>query len=125
MSELQAFCNSKKLKIESVMTGHDMPEGFDPYGYSYKVTLRYRGRRLTVPFFCGSMAGEPTAADVVSSLILDARCGEYDFDEFCRELGYDSDSRKAEKTWKACQAVAPKIRSLLGDDFEAFAEKEH
>jgi len=102
------------------MTDKPMPEGFDPHGYTWSVTLRYKGRQLTVPFYTGSLAGEPDAEGVLDCLLSDTSSGELDFESFCSELGYDADSRKAERTWKACQTMAPRVRRFLGDDFETF-----
>lgn len=92
---------------------------------NWRVTLTRKGRQLSVDYFGGGAVKDISAADVLYSLCLDARCGEYSFDEFCNELGYDSDSRAAEKVWKACKATAPKLHQFLGDDFEAYANAEH
>jgi hypothetical protein len=120
---LKALC--QRVKCEATMTDDPMPEGWAGHGGSaWKVQLRYKGRRLTVPFYTGSLAGEPDAEGVIDCLLSDAQAGDQDFDEFCSDMGYDNDSRKAEKTWKACQALAPKIRQLLGDDFETFLYAE-
>lgn len=92
----------------------------------YKVTLRYQGRSLTVPFFCGpAITDEPSAADVVSCLISDGCSGEQSFEEFCREFGEDPDSRKAEAAWKACAKTATRIRRFLGADYDEFAGASH
>jgi len=64
----------------------------------------------------------PTAAAVVYSLMSDGRAGELSFEEFCSEFGYDADSRRAEKIWKECKKIAPKIRKLLGAHFERVTE---
>lgn len=94
---------------------------------AWKVTLHFQGRQLTTDFRSGTgHNGEPpSAADVVSSLLLDADSGDRIFDDFCSDLGYDPDSRKAERIWKACRRMAPKIRRLLGEHFEAFQNAEH
>lgn len=55
----------------------------------------------------------PNAAEVLYSLLLDANCGNYRFDEFCREYGYDEDSREAYRTWEACQKIAHDVESLF------------
>ncbi len=57
---------------------------------------------------------------MLDCLLSDSQAGEQDFEEFCAEFGYDTDSRKAERTWKACRAQAPKVKRLLGEDFERF-----
>lgn len=50
------------------------------------------------------------------NFLSDAQLGLNTFEEFCSELGYDEDSRSAEKIWKACRMSAKKITTLgLGD----------
>lgn len=103
------------------MTNDPIPEGFSPGSHAWKVTLRYRGRQMTVPFYTGSMCGEVTAADVLHCLISDASSADNTFEDWCADFGYDSDSRKAERTYKACQRIAVKLNKLLGSDLEKFA----
>lgn len=107
-----------RVTIATKMTNERPPESFDPGASSWSVTLRFKGRRLTVPFYTGSLAGEPDAAGVLDCLISDTYAGEQDFDEFCAEYGYDTDSRKAEATWHACRREGHKVRRFLGDDFD-------
>lgn len=47
----------------------------------------------------------PDLKDVECSLVSDAECFESssDFDDFCANLGYSNDSRKAELIYKACK----------------------
>lgn len=44
--------------------------------------------------------------------VSDAISGTYTFEEFCGEFGYDTDSRKAEKTWKSCQKSSVKLKRI-------------
>lgn len=96
----------------------DMPAG----STHWKVTLRRKGKRLTVPFSMGAaLCREPTADDVLECLCSDA--GSYenaggDFEAWCSEYGYDADSRKAERTFKAVETQTKKLRQFLGDDYE-------
>ena len=46
----------------------------------------------------------------------DAISGEYDFAEFCGEFCFDEDSRKAYKTWKACQRANEKLSKIYDGD---------
>ena len=126
ISELEKVCDSLGIRAESQYGAVEVPEGWTPGTHPYKVTLRFGRRRLTVPFFMGpAHSKEPTAADVLSCIVSDARSGELDFDEFCGEFGYDADSRKAEQTWRACKAMAPRVRRFLGDAFERVEQAEH
>jgi hypothetical protein len=38
--------------------------------------------------------------------------GDYTFEEFCSELGYDTDSRTAEKIYKKCKKQLEKLNKI-------------
>jgi hypothetical protein len=141
-SELQRLCDGQrsepfvngrkqkapKMKIECVYGGNKEPCSWEGQHHPWRVTLSYRGHKLSVDFFQGmAHEKEPTAADVLSCLISDATSVENtrSFEEWCSDFGCDTDSRKAEKAFKACEAMVPKLRRLLGDDFDLFAKAEH
>lgn len=57
----------------------------------------------------------PSCEDVMDCLASDA-CGiknARNFADWCAEYGYDEDSRKAEKTYLACQAQHQQLRAFL------------
>jgi hypothetical protein len=127
-SELEKLCEKRRVKISSKYGGAKVPEGWTPGTHPWLVTLRYRGRSLTTPFFQGpAIEHEPTPADVLYCLLADVSGFENarSFEDWCGDYGYDTDSRKAEKTWKAIEKQVPKLRRLLGDDFDAFVGAEH
>ncbi len=65
----------------------------------------------------------PHKADVLHSLILDSSAVDQSFASWCNEYGYDSDSRKAESTYRACQENADKLsRVFSGAEIAALAE---
>lgn len=69
---------------------------------------------MTTPFRVG-MGIDPTevtAADVVCSVASDARYGRDGFEDFCSELGYDTDSRKAYATWEQCRAMVGRFEDF-------------
>ena len=93
----------------------DMPRGSS----HWKVTLRLGRRRIVVPFSQGpAICQEPTAADVLNCLASDAAGFENarSFEDWCSEYGYDTDSRKAEKTYKAVEKQSDQLKRLLADD---------
>lgn len=93
--------------------------------HPYRVTLTYQRRRLTVDFWMGSAhTKEPDAEGVLDCLLSDASTGEQSFEDFCADAGLDTDSRKAERMYKACAAIAPRLRRLLGDEYETFLYAE-
>ena len=59
----------------------------------------------------------PSIADVLSCLLLDASAIDAGtFEEWASECGYDTDSRKAEVTYRECVDHGLKLRAMLGDD---------
>lgn len=91
----------------------------------YHVTLRYKRRQYSFDFWQGqAITDDPTAEGCLECLLSDAQAGELDFEDFCREFGYDDDSRSAERTWRACGEVNMRLRELLGDDFDQFLYAE-
>lgn len=58
----------------------------------------------------------PELADVIASLVMDASVIDAStFEEWARDLGYDTDSRKAEATYRACLETALKLRNGVGE----------
>jgi len=94
--------------------------------HEYAITLRVGAQKFETPFYQGlAHKKEPDLKTVLSSLQLDARSGAEGFDDFCSELGYDPDSRKAEAIWKACRKTRDAMQKLLGDDFDSFMSAEY
>ena len=71
-----------------------------------------------------SDAIKPNAHDVLSSLCLDASVIDSGtFEEWAADMGYDTDSRSAEQTYRACLEIGLKMRNGLGDaQFRALRE---
>ena len=94
-----------------------------PKSHPWKVILRYNGRQLTTPFYTGEIK-DPTVQDVLYCLISDVQSIESTtgFEDWATNLGYDTDSRKAEKIYKGCCKEQKQIRRFLGNDFNTFAE---
>lgn len=101
-------------------------ESRDYTANGWRVTLWYRRRRLTVPFWTGSALGEPSAKDVLGCLFSDASIVESCADHFemCEELGM-TPSRETERTFSQMRAQTAKLRQLLGVDYDAIGEAIH
>jgi hypothetical protein len=96
---------------------------WDASASHWRCTLTYQGRRMSVQYHMGSAhKGKPDLLSVLGSLFLDASSGDVDFSDFCSEFGYDADSRKAEKTWKACASMHVRLHKLLGQDYDLIRE---
>lgn len=69
-----------------------------------------------VDFISGKSPILPDPLDVLHSLIMDASALDAGgFEEWARDYGYDTDSRKAEAIYRACLEIALKLRAGLGD----------
>ena len=85
---------------------------------------RYGFKQMTLFFSQGyGVEGVPTLESVLSCLISDSYCGS-SFQDFCENLGYDNDSRKAEKTFKAILKQTSKLKKLLDNKFNDLASCE-
>lgn len=77
-----------------------------------------KGRRAprSGGLFAGALIPEPSAADVLYTLVSDAGALDHPtFEDWAAELGYDTDSRKAEATYRACLEIGLKLRAAVGD----------
>ncbi len=91
-----------------------------------------KGKRVSLPWngkmsydeqqrLFRSRPSKPNVTDVMYCLVSDAQCADYgDFDDFCDNLGYDNDSREAERIHRACQDTFFKLRNMF--DFERLCE---
>lgn len=85
----------------------------------WKCVLKCGRRKMTLVFSMGygHNGAEPKLADVLDCLASDSATIDNadDFEQWCSELGYDPDSRKAERTYKVCAKQSEKFMRLLGD----------
>lgn len=66
-------------------------------------------RSMGMPIF-------PDFCDMLYSLSMDASAMDSrDFEDWCSEIGYDTDSRKAEAIYRACLEIGLKLRACLGE----------
>jgi hypothetical protein len=85
---------------------------------SHYACVIHRGKqRYTVPFSMGSAhMAEPTLLDVLECLVSDASGARETFESWCADYGMDTDSRKAERAYRACGKTARNLERLLGPD---------
>jgi hypothetical protein len=131
-TELERLCRQLDIEIEFEAGAHGPPPGAVMPPQQWRVTLRrinYGGnvRTLETDFFGGGKAPDPTVVDVLYCLVADAWgvTNVSSFEEWCNDLGYDSDSRKAEAVFKACEEQVDYVTDFLGEHFEDFAMSQH
>lgn len=95
----------------------DMPEG----STHWRVILAIGGRTLETPWSMGpALKDGPELISVLGALISDAAGYENarSFEEWCGDYGYDTDSRRAERTYNATAESAKALRRFLADEYE-------
>jgi hypothetical protein len=90
----------------------------------YKCLIHCGGRRATFYYSMGmSHEKEPELEGVLDCLASDVSsvvCARH-FEEWARDLGYDTDSRRAEAIYKSCLEITRKLKRIFVDE-NAFKE---
>ena len=117
--------DEESLEISSKLTG--TAEGFSAprqYNNVFAVTVTNGGIAETFEYHISVHDTEKgkkalTDEDHISAFYCflgDAISGGQSFEEFCADMGYDEDSRKAEKIWHECEKAPQKAENLsIGD----------
>lgn len=129
---LQDFIASNGItaEVKPVDTNPHLDDDRNPMDH-WRVTLRRPGHKMTVYFSMGRghNGKMPEAADVLDCLAsdsasianaqsawADAPAPRDPFTDWCSEYGYDTDSRKAYRTFKVCQRQADRLSKFLGSE---------
>jgi hypothetical protein len=120
MTTLRQFIAQHKISMsagwaDSNPNMADMPRGSS----HWKCVLRCCKRQMTVPFSMGpAHSKEPTVEDILSCCASDSATVENtrSFEDFADALGYDPDSRKAERIYEVCKRQAESLKRLLGPE---------
>lgn len=82
--------------------------------YCFPVTIRKDGKSMRVMFNQSIAQGStpPDEYDIITCITKD---DPGSFENFCSDFGYDTDSRSAEKTYKAVKAEWEKMLRVFGE----------
>ena len=112
----QLVMSVRAVRRNPHMSGDQLPRNFE-------CTIEFEGRGyhepLTVYFSQGSAHKKsPTLAEVLDCLASDASGVDNarSFEDWANDYGYDTDSRKAERTYHICEKQAQDLKALLGQD---------
>lgn len=115
--------NNISITSESIAENPNSKDWVD--ANHYKVKLKNGSKTMTIYFSQGlGITHEPDVPSVLNCLASDSTCESYTFNEFCDEFGYDSDSIKANETYKACLKNSKKLKKFLGVKFNDLLECE-
>lgn len=118
MQTIQDFIKAHGITV-TFRQVYDRPsiDEWDANARHYRATVRANGSRYTTWYSQGSgIKDDPDATSLLDCLGMDAGLGENSFEDFCSELGYDEDSRKAHKQWLACHRSREALVRLLGEE---------
>lgn len=85
----------------------------------FRITLKNTAHKYSFNFgqsimdSTGNGDNEPTCYDILACL---TKYPVYDFEDFCSEYGYDTDSRKAYKTYKAVKREWENVNKLFTEE---------
>lgn len=104
----------------------DMPAG----STHWRVLIKRGTKEIETRYSMGpAHTGEPDGADVFGSLLMDTSDVEGEtFENWADNLGFDTDSRKAERIFEACQKTLLNLKTMfnkseLDDLREMFADR--
>ena len=131
MKSIQEFIKVNNIKVTCNQITERKDDIAWPEGSTHwNCKISHKENTMFVTFSQGSaISGEPEAAEVLNAVACDA--ASYNdaktFEDFADELGYDPDSRKAEKIYNACGKSADNLKTLLGPElYEALLyDTEH
>lgn len=124
MQRLQSFIHQHGIRMTCDRANSNPNMNSDPEwsrrASHWKCTIIGPNRRKLTTYFSQGAAhtSEPTAADVLDCLASDASGAENarSFEDWCSEYGYDTDSRKAKRTYKVIQRQSESLKRLLGPE---------
>lgn len=114
---LAEFVSENGIKMSSVWAPKN-PNMEDSENMDHwACAIRFGRRRMTLFFSMGSAhkGKAPGISEVLDCLLSDYVHPKENFESWASEFGYDTDSRKAEKTFTACQLQSRNLEALLGD----------
>ena len=115
-TEEEKILKEKKItcKIESTDINKNCPDWND--AHHYRAIFRRGSKSMTVYYSQGfGITEEPKPKDILKSILQDMETinGSPSFAEWCRDLGYEEDSRKAERTYRLIHEQKAKYNNLI------------
>lgn len=109
--------NIKLSLIRTDYTEEDYKDEWKKTSNKYKARITYNKKSMTIIYYTGSgWKKDPELEDILGSILQDTTYLDYGFEDFANAMGYDSDSRTAEKIYKDIQKQAKKINRIFSKE---------
>lgn len=110
--DIDFHCEAIPTRTDGLMS--DMPAGTRHFECTF-----YQGNNpaLVVQYSQGpAHMGMPTREEVLQSIMQDIAYADYEFEDFCIEMGYDTDSRTAERIYNAVVEQNEVVQAMFAAD---------
>lgn len=137
MNKLTDLIEEHKIRMTATFVSRTVSRDIErPYGGTYvvyqdnwKCRLSCGRRSLTVDFHLGEghNGRTPDVTEVLACILMDVNGYDNarDFEEWCAEYGYDTDSRQAERDYQTIGKQYEGVQRLLGDDYDSFINSDY
>ncbi len=119
MYTIQDFINTYKISMSCTQVDNN-PHMDNFNGDHWLCKLRHEGKIMRVYFSqgYGHNGRKPDLESVLDCLASDSVSVENarNFEDWADDLGFDTDSRKADKTYNFCRMLATRLKKLLGEE---------
>lgn len=125
---LSTLIMQKRIEMDAAYHGKATqrePDGHTWEHYVWIITLRCGNRSMVFPYRMGlAFQGQrPTKLQVLGCVVMDAQSVVWDdFEGWCGNFGYDSDSRRAEDMYWSCEKTLRQLSRLLEMTHQEIAE---
>jgi hypothetical protein len=119
MSPLQEFIKQRGIGFTCQAINSRPDDLMSDLAFHYKCRITKGRRGFTLYFSQGSAhTSAPTLKDVLECICDDAASYENagSFENWASEMGWDTDSRKAEKSYRATKRQSEQLKRTLGPD---------
>ncbi len=119
----------KQFEIKASYKGNKKAEWSQDNFNNHMITVTNLETKEKIRFEFWASIAHPmlkTEHDILNAFycfVSDAISGNYSFDEFCSEFGYDTDSRQAEKIYRKCIKQYDRLSKIFDGDIYDFANE--
>jgi hypothetical protein len=115
--KMKLIDNIKLSLTRADHTAEDYKDEWKKTANKYKVRISYNKKSMTLTFYTGrGWKRDLNLEDILGIILLEASYYGYSFEDFAREIGYDPDSRKAEKIYKKIQKQTEKLNRIFTEE---------